>query len=988
MVRSAQLVDGEGIEIRGIRIVEPGATGPQAELLYVDEMFISCPTDLLPLIEDRLEIKHIIFRRPTLRLTRRSDGSWSGARLLPLPQFSAKPPVAKIENATLEVFDPTKNPSSTFRLRDANLQVGPLETAQPSADGKFPLHLEGYATGDHLRQVGLNATFYPGGGLWQASGLLDGLEVSPELIRSLPATLPAQCAALEALRGQVNARYTLQYDVRQIPAFDFEVAGTLQRGRLDDPRLPYPLTELRSTFRCDARSCTIEELTARSGQATLRLNARRQGYSDSSPLELRAEARRLTLDSKLLEILPDRWQQEWHKFLPSGEVDLDVKLGFDGTAWHPELVCKCLNASFSYHKFPYRLERTRGTLELKDGRLKTNLVAASESAQLRLVGETQVLPEPGPSWFEIRGEEVRFDEKLLSAMPGTASNIVRALNPYGKFNIFGRFWRGDDAVEHKHLALNLSQCAVRFDKFPYPLDNIRGVIEMNDSEWTFRELHGSNGTARITCSGKLFPTPTGPELHLHFGGAQVLLEDELRDALSPAARQLWTALKPQGTINLETQVRFCAGDPAIGLWVRAEPVGESVSIEPTYFPYRLEKLSGVFTLADGRVSLDNIKAEHGRTNLSARGWCDLRPEGGWHLKLEQMSVDRLYADRDLVQAVPGRLKKILADLHTTGAVNLRGSFELGSTGTPGDDFSSGWDVNLDLHQNSADLGLDLQNMNGGLHLLGSARGPQFRCQGTVQLDSVTYKDVQFTEVNGPLWIDETRVLVGFWADRLLNVKPERHLTARLYGGTTNADGWVLFGTESTYDFHTSLTSGDLTQWKQETLGGRQKLSGEIYGQLQLRGKGRSLNDLGGRGSLELRNADIYEIPLMVSLLKILSVRPPDSTAFTSSDMKFRIEGEHVYLDRIDFNGDAVSLIGKGEMNLNRQIHLTFHAMVGRNRGMMPAVKDVLGGASRQLMVIHAEGPIDQPVVRREAFPGVNQAFQQLQAELQPATVTR
>ena len=101
VVRSAQLVDGEGIEIRGIRIVEPGATGPQAELLYVDEMFISCPTDLLPLIEDRLEINHIIFRRPTLRLTRRSDGSWSGARLLPLPQFSSKPPVAKIDKATL-----------------------------------------------------------------------------------------------------------------------------------------------------------------------------------------------------------------------------------------------------------------------------------------------------------------------------------------------------------------------------------------------------------------------------------------------------------------------------------------------------------------------------------------------------------------------------------------------------------------------------------------------------------------------------------------------------------------------------------------------------------------------------------------------------------------------------------------------------------------------------------------------------------------------
>ncbi|HEX3872368.1 MAG TPA: hypothetical protein VHV77_18110, partial [Pirellulales bacterium] len=727
-VRSAQLVDGEGIEIRGVSIFEPGAAGPQAELLYVDEIFVACSTNLSQLMQDDLPIDHFIFRRPMLRLTRRPDGSWSGAKLLPIPQFSSRPPVVTIEGATVEMFDPTKNPSSTLRLRDGNAQLAPVVGAAPNAQGKVPLQLKGFATGDHFRQVDLDATFDPSGARWTATGNIDGLDISPELLCSLPGNLNQQCASLEALRAQVVARFQVRYDQFASPPLDFDVAGKLQRGRIDDPRLPYPLTDLRADFRCDAHGCSISEMTARSGQAMLRLDATRKGYDTTSPFELRAVARRLVLDNRLLEILPEQAKTEWHKFLPSGEVDLDVRLAFDGQNWQPEVLCKCVNASFSYYKFPYRMERVRGTLELKDGILKTNLVAATDSAEVRIVCELRTLPAPGPGWVEVRGDGLRFDDKMLAAMSGPSSAIVRSLNPYGRFNLFGRFWRDDDASEHRLMVMNLSQCAMRFDKFPYPLDNIRGTIEMHDGSWTFRDLQGANGTARVACTGQMVPTPQGNQLDLQFSGTQVLLEEELRDALSPSAQQLWNALKPQGSINVETQVRFVTGDPTVGLWVRAEPVGETVSIEPASFPYRLEKLSGVFVFADGKASLERIRGEHGRTRASAHGQCDLLPDGGWHLKLVNLAIDRLFADRDLLQAVPGKLKKTLTELRVTGAVNLRGTFELASSGVPGEPFSSAWDVQLDLQQNSADMGVLLENMTGGLQLAGSARGEQFCTQ--------------------------------------------------------------------------------------------------------------------------------------------------------------------------------------------------------------------------------------------------------------------
>ena len=50
-IRSAQLVEGKGIRIHDLSIVEPGAEGPRAELLHIEEALLECPTDWKELIQ-------------------------------------------------------------------------------------------------------------------------------------------------------------------------------------------------------------------------------------------------------------------------------------------------------------------------------------------------------------------------------------------------------------------------------------------------------------------------------------------------------------------------------------------------------------------------------------------------------------------------------------------------------------------------------------------------------------------------------------------------------------------------------------------------------------------------------------------------------------------------------------------------------------------------------------------------------------------------
>ncbi|MCA9269435.1 MAG: AsmA-like C-terminal domain-containing protein, partial [Planctomycetales bacterium] len=135
--------------------------------------------------------------------------------------------------------------------------------------------------------------------------------------------------------------------------------------------------------------------------------------------------------------------------------------------------------------------------------------------------------------------------------------------------------------------------------------------------------------------------------------------------------------------------------------------------------------------------------------------------------------------------------------------------------------------------------------------------------------------------------------------------------------------------------------------------------------------------LRGDGHVWLRDADIYELPIMVSLLKIISIRRPDKTAFTSSDVDFRIAGEDVYLDRIVFSGDAVSLRGAGEVNLDRRVHLKLYTLVGNESRRIPLVWPLLADASRRILMLEVTGTLDDPLTNRHVLPGLNDTLRQL-----------
>ncbi len=989
-VRSARLVS-EGILAYGVSLSEAEASGPQPELAYFEEALLACQTSLKELVSGDPAITGMRLTRPVVRATRRPDGRFSCSKLVPNPRCRFPLPGATVVDGTIEVFDPLKNPSSTLTLRNINLSI---KSRDLDAACGVEFDIEGSLNSELMHRMDITGTLAPDNGGWSLRGTVDGLEVSPELRESLPQPLAEPLEPLAGLRARANLGFKFESQPAGNPKF--EITGQLLHGSFTGSALPGTLTELTGRFECNNAELRIYDLTARDGAAVWQVQEFRQaGFGANSPFVLRLTGNQVYLNSQWGQKLREPWATDWKNYDPEGHFNLVCKVHYDGQRYHPDCEVTALDdVSFCCRKFPYRLERSRGKLMLRNDVLDVDATAFSGAQPVKLVGKFW---HPGPQftgWIEIRGDNLAIDERLFAALAvkPKAHETLRSLKPRdGTFNLYARLSRDDPRVREMRQSMHVTvnNGTINYDKFRYELKNVQGTIRCEDGVWTFEKLVGMNSSGVVTAWGTLVTSPQADVFQLILDAKNVPLEPELRDALHPGQRALWDSLAPQGKIDLRAQVDYDSHNRKTTVDWRAFPRNEATSvgtiIEPVAFPYHLKLQSGSIHYRDGEVELKELRAVHRDTSIRAAGSCRIDAGGGWHLRLHKLEADPLRLqgeDRELAAALPEALRRAINEMKPGGLINLRGALDLAKT-RPDAPLYAGWDVELFLHQSSLQVGPKLENIFGSVQFTGSAQGGRYASRGELKIDSLTYKNFQATQVQGPLWLDNSQVVLGAWPGaQLPQAGRNRRVTANVLGGRLGADCRVRLGDIPHYHLLADIDGADMAQFARENLTNHQKLNGKVVANVDLQGAGGGRN-LFGNGKLHLSDANVYELPVMMSLLKIARAKTPDATAFTQSDIAFDIRDRHIILNQIHLNGDAINLSGNGELTLDGQtnpINLQLHTRV--LHAEVPLISGLAREVSQQVMLLHVEGPLENPVTRAQAFPAAQEALQQLQADSQ------
>jgi hypothetical protein len=211
------------------------------------------------------------------------------------------------------------------------------------------------------------------------------------------------------------------------------------------------------------------------------------------------------------------------------------------------------------------------------------------------------------------------------------------------------------------------------------------------------------------------------------------------------------------------------------------------------------------------------------------------------------------------------------------------------------------------------------------------------------------------------------------------------MTADAYGGSIAANIELLRGDNPSYKVDCHLGALNLARFANERLGGPTDMSGIVSGALLVAGTGQTTQTLQGSGELHVVDGHIYQLPPLVAMLKVLSKRPPDATAFNRCDMKFAIQGEHIKFEHLNLLGDAVSLYGDGETHFNHKLDLTFYTLIGP--ADIPMWKTIFGHLSQQGLQLKVAGTFEHPETKSEPLPEVKGMFEQLQKQMQEGAAT-
>src|SRR5262249_1680534 len=85
----------------------------------------------------------------------------------------------------------------------------------------------------------------------------------------------------------------------------------------------------------------------------------------------------------------------------------------------------------------------------------------------------------------------------------------------GKINFEALVRRQENAEDYNNrYIIYFHDATVRYDIFPYPLENVAGVLDVQEDHWEFRDFRGSYKGGAFTASGTCHPRPDGDHINV------------------------------------------------------------------------------------------------------------------------------------------------------------------------------------------------------------------------------------------------------------------------------------------------------------------------------------------------------------------------------------------------------------------------------------------------------------------------------------------
>jgi hypothetical protein len=946
-----------GISLRELRLSRRDDAG-KTELAHIPNAIIY--PDKEQVLNGTFAIRKVELTGPKLRIRRGADGRWNLAGVLSPPRPDQLLPVMEIHQGTL-VFEDYFSGSSLppLEITDSHLTLvnSPLNT----------IRFEGSGTSDQVGTIHVSGTFQRNSGEASFCVQVAGIPVARPLIDRLAAYCPQFAEDARELEGTGSLEAEIGYSPSAVRPWTHDLHAQLSGGKFRHPKIPRPLEDIQAQVHCIDQTVTLEKLTARSGAASVALAGTVRNSTADPDLEGTLTVQHLPVTADIFAHLPPSMQKINAEYAPTGPVTVTLYGKRESGKWKKKLSVHPEDLAASFFKFPYTLEHITGTItqEIDTARhheeLVVDLSGLAGSERIFIKGTVSGESPHSAVSLKIWGNNVPLDDKLLAALPPSHQRIAAAFHPTGLANFEAEFHRNGGSAEFANRYLIcLHHATVRYDVFPYPVEEVTGTLDIQPNHWEFSDFRGSHKGATVQAAGWFQQSSQGNRLHIQLQGENLVLDSELEGALKERElKQAWTTLSPAGRVQFRALVnRHGESPPEIEVGL----VPNGCSIKPTFFPYALEDLTGSIHYARRWVHVENLRARHGPTRVALnQAQIFVKPEGGVWADLSNLQAQQLIPDAELLDALPPILRQGCEGLRLQDPLEFSTHLTIATTGVSGAKPDIYWDSTVQLQNARLRTGVLLEHVTGKVACQGRYNGTSLEgLAGNVFLDTASLYDQPFYEIQCGLEVKKE-------APDIL-VIPGLH--ARIFGGEVYGPLRIEFGPKPNYVMNLTASQIKLEDFGRHNLKPDAYLSGLANARLYLQGNGPELSDLTGNGTIDVPNGRLGSLPLLLDLLKFLSIRLPDGTAFEEAHGVFKVRGKQVNITRLELFGNSVSLRGQGTMNLDgTDVNLDFFAVWARVTQMLPPIiKELPHDVSKYLLKIKMRGQMGDVHFTKEPVP--------------------
>ncbi|MEW6742845.1 MAG: AsmA-like C-terminal region-containing protein [Planctomycetota bacterium] len=404
-------------------------------------------------------------------------------------------------------------------------------------------------------------------------------------------------------------------------------SALLADGRAAFTPCALPLEGVSAELRLEGDTLRCTRLEATSGPTRVTGSGQVEKLWDAGEFEGRVQVTGLELGDELRSVLDPALHRGYDDFAPRGPLDLECRLTGSlskGTLEpHVEVQLNGVSASYDGHLnprtgrwsgFPYRLHDLRGRVQVEPGliRLQGLRGLAGEEASSGAVTLSGDIRDAGSVYeLAIRCEGVRVGEKLRHAIYVAAGEAegqaFDQFDPAGTVDAGVRVVRSiGEPSPHVFVDVTLRDVTASYEVVPYPLEQMRGRLQIEPGKVTMRGLQGRHGDAIIVIDGLIeLAREGGPApADLHIRGRRVPLDEELRAAVShevaPESLEVFEQLGISGEASFHMhfvrrgRAGSGAGRPRYLLSGRVE----RGRVRPQPFPLPVEDVTAEFRFGD------------------------------------------------------------------------------------------------------------------------------------------------------------------------------------------------------------------------------------------------------------------------------------------------------------------------------------------------------------------------------------------------------